>query len=245
MMRLRDRTASGKAFTVALIGADGSGKTTVGRTLERTLPVPVKYIYMGTNPGVSNALLPTTRLIRVLRGERGAYAAGLPPGAVTRSPAKGRLGRVLRETRSLMGLGNRFAEEWFRQGLAWYHMSRGTIVVFDRHFYIDFYDHDIAVSTRERSWSRTIHGLMLKHVYPRPDLVILLDAPAEVLWERKREGTLEALVRRREEYLRLRDRIGSFAIVDAAQSEEVVVRQVTRVILDRHQVGRRHRNVPR
>jgi thymidylate kinase len=233
-----------KAFTVALIGADGSGKTTVGRTLERTLPIPVKYIYMGINAEVSNVLLPTTLLIRALKRGRGAYAAGLPRGALKKPQAKGTVGRVLRGTSSMIGLANRLAEEWFRQWVAWYHTRRGTIVVFDRHFYFDYYDHDI-VPASERSWSRAVHGYMLRHLYPKPDLVILLDAPAEVLWERKPEGTLDALARRREEYLRLRGQIGSFAIVDAALPEEAVVHEVARVILERHDAEKRRRHVPR
>ena len=229
-----------KAFTVALIGADGSGKTTIGRTLERTLPIRAKYLYMGSNA----ALLPTTRAIRTLKHGRGTDASGWPPGAFEKPPAKGRLHRMLRSTSSVFGLANRLAEEWLRQWIAWYHTRRGTIVVFDRHFYIDYYHHDIVPGPR-RSWTRGVHGFMLKHVYPKPDLVILLDAPAEVLWERKREGTLDALVRRREEYLRLRDQMGSFTVVDAALPEEAVVLHVTRVILDRHENQKRRRDEPR
>jgi thymidylate kinase len=67
-------------------------------------------------------------------------------------------------------------------------------------------------------------------------MVILLDAPAELLWERKREGSLEALVRRREEYLRLEDRLHDFAIVDATQPAEAVLHEVARLILDRCEI---------
>ena len=35
--------------TVALIGADGAGKTTVGRRLEEGGEVRIKYLYMGIN----------------------------------------------------------------------------------------------------------------------------------------------------------------------------------------------------
>ncbi len=58
-------------------------------------------------------------------------------------------------------------------------------------------------------------------------MVIVLDAPAEVLLARKGEGTLELLDLRREDYLRLRHeaRKGS-AIVDATQSEDRVLDEV-------------------
>ncbi len=223
-----------KAFTVALIGADGAGKTTVGRQLERTLALPVKYLYMGTNVEASNALLPTTRALHAFKRARGAGPSGGPPDPTRRkAPPRGMARRLLRGARSLLGLTNRLAEEWFRQALAWYHLRRGRIVVFDRHFYSDYYAHDIAANAGERSLSRRVHGFVLRRLYPKPDLVILLDAPPDVLWERKREGTIEALVRRRQEYLHLRDEVEGVAVVDATQPEGTVVHDVSRLILDR------------
>src|SRR3712207_8707740 len=49
------------------------------------------------------------------------------------------------------------------------------------------------------------HGFVLAHVYPKPDLVVYLDAPPEVMLARKGEGSVEALARRRGEYLALAD----------------------------------------
>ena len=72
-------------------------------------------------------------------------------------------------------LGNRVAEEWYRQGLAWGHQAKGEVVLFDRHFYIDYHAADIA--GEPTSGRRRVHGWMLGHVYPRPDLVVYLDAP--------------------------------------------------------------------
>jgi thymidylate kinase len=221
-------------LTVALVGADGAGKTTVGREIERTLSRPVKYIYMGVNTDASNVMLPTTRVIHAIRRARGARPQGGPPDpSRRRAPPKGRARRALANARSLLRLANRLAEEWFRQILAWYHRWRGRVVLFDRHFYSDYYAHEIAVAPEELSLSRRIHGFVLQHFYPKPDFVILLDAPAEVLWERKREGTFDALVRRREEYLRLRDRLDDVAVVDVTQPEAHVVHEVGRLILER------------
>jgi thymidylate kinase len=223
-------------FTVALIGPDGAGKTTIGRRLERSLPFPVKYIYMGVNVDASNVLLPTTRLIHAFKRARGAAPAGGPPDPSRRPPpAKGAARRVMRGARSVLRLTNRLAEEWFRQVLSWYHLRRGRIVVFDRHFYSDFYAYDISAKAEERTLSRRIHGFALKRLYQKPDLVILLDAPAEVLWARKREGTLEALARRREEYLHLRNILDDVAIVDVTQPEEAVFLEVARLITDRRE----------
>lgn len=220
------------AFTVAVIGADGSGKTTVCRRLERSLPVQAKYIYMGVNAEASNVMLPTTRALNALRRASGGRPAGGPPDHRSGRPSGGIVRRVLRSARALAGVSHRMAEEWYRQILAWYHLGRGRIVVFDRHFYTDYYAHDVIAGRRDRPVDRRLHGFMLERLYPKPDLVILLDAPTEVLWARKPEGTFEALARRREEYLRLRDAL-DFEIVDATQPEDAVFRRVSELILDR------------
>jgi thymidylate kinase len=73
---------------------------------------------------------------------------------------------------------------------------------------------------------------MLARFYPRPDFVICLDAPAEVLFARKGEGTLALLERRRQEYLHLRDVVKHFATVDATQSEDEVAREAADLIWD-------------
>ena len=40
--------------TVALVGPDGAGKTTVARRLEGALEIPVRYLYMGVSADSSN-----------------------------------------------------------------------------------------------------------------------------------------------------------------------------------------------
>ena len=54
-------------FTVALIGGDGAGKTTVANYLVEVLPWRVKYLYMGQSTISSNAALPTTKIARILK----------------------------------------------------------------------------------------------------------------------------------------------------------------------------------
>jgi hypothetical protein len=156
---------------------------------------------MGINVDASNHMLPTTRLIHAIKRARGAKPdTGGPPDSRRIKPRpKGAARRAIAGVRSSLGLANRMSEEWFRQGLAWYYQRRGNIVVFDRHFFSDYYAYDIARGNVARPLSNRIHGFMLEHVYPKPDLVIYLDAPAEVLFARKGEGTIEALERRRHE----------------------------------------------
>ncbi len=219
-------------FTVALIGPDGAGKTTIARRLERAFPEQVKYIYMGVSADASNIMLPTTRLIHGIKRALGAppdIAGPRDPGRVKPRP-KGTVKRLTAGLRTSLRLINRLGDEWFRQVIAWTYQRRGRIVVYDRHFFSDYYAYDIADSSQKRPFSQRIHGFILNRLYPKPDLTIYLDAPAEVLFARKSEGTLELLEDRRQQYLQLRELFGNFATVDATQPEEEVARNVTELI---------------
>ncbi len=124
---------------------------------------------------------------------------------------------------------NRLAEEWYRQLLASWYVRRGQIVIFDRHFFSDYYAYDVA-GRRSRPLSRRIHGFVLSRVYPKPDLVIYLDAPAEVLLARKGEGTVESLSRRRGEYLELASVTEHFFLMDASRPVDEVTRDVAEIV---------------
>ena len=219
-----------RGFTVALIGPDGSGKTTVARSLEDALELPARYIYMGVNWEASNHLLPTTRLMHAIRRRRGSTAdVGGPPELPVAPPARPLGRRALRATWRAFALINRVAEEWYRQLLAWSYMSRGRVVIFDRHFFSDYHAHDVA-GRGHRTVGRRVHGFLVSRVYPKPSLVVFLDAPAELLFARKGEGTIESLERRRRDYLELADATEHFVTVDASRPLEEVVDGVAATI---------------
>jgi thymidylate kinase len=216
-------------FTVAIIGPDGAGKTTIGRRLEQRLRLPVKYLYMGVSRDSSNYMFPTSRLIQVIKRMRGAKPdTGRPHDSDhAKARPKGMIKRVAVGIRLSLSLSNQIIEEWFRQALAWFYQHKGYVVLFDRHFFADYYAFDIAGNSRGRPLARRIHGFMLDRVYPRPHLVIYLDAPAELLFARKGEGTLKSLEYQRQGYLQIRDQVKNFVIVDASQPEDAVAREVT------------------
>ena len=217
--------------TVALIGADGAGKTSVARALERSGELAVKYVYMGVNSEASNHMLPTTRVLRAVRRAlgRGDDQGGPPDRTRARAAARGGLRALARETKSALLVLNQVCEEWYRVAVARRFERRGFVVVFDRHFFADYWAHDVAPTERERSLARRVHGRMLARL-PRPDCTILLDAPASVLFARKAEGTLEALERRRQEYLELRARLGDCALVDASRPAPEVQAEVLAIL---------------
>ncbi len=220
--------------TVALIGPDGSGKTTVARELAAILPQPVRYLYMGVSGDSSNVMLPTTRLAR-----RAKRALGAPPdtagppshaGAGPRPRPRSLGRRIARAVRAGLRLTNRSADEWFRQGVAWRWQQQGAIVIYDRHFFIDYHAYDVA-TLYARTVEQRLHGFLLGRL-PKPDLVVYLDAPAAVLLARKGEGTVEALEARRAEYRAIAPLVPRFVEIDATQPLDMVVRDVAARVLE-------------
>lgn len=221
-------------FTVALIGPDGTGKSTISKKLQDLLPLPTKYIYMGINQEATNFTLPTTLLWKKIKRASGRQTdmGGPPDPNRIQPPPKNLARRIARELKSGMWIANLIAEEWFRQFVTWYYVSRGSVVIFDRHFYFDYYKYHIANNGAGRTFSERVHGFVLNRVFPKPDLVIFLDAPAEVLFTRKREGSIELLEQRRQEYLQFQGKVRRFVTVDTTQTVDEVARQVCNSIMD-------------
>ncbi|MDH3302788.1 MAG: hypothetical protein OES24_19995 [Acidimicrobiia bacterium] len=221
------RTALRRGFSVAFVGPDGAGKTTVARRLETDLPLPVTYLYMGVSAESSNRLLPTTRLVRSIRRRKGVVERG--PKARAQEPA----GRpsVRRRLRATARLLNRVAEESYRQAIASRQMRQGRVVLFDRHFFADYHMHDVDTEGR-LPLSRRLHGLFISRVLPRPDLLVFLDVPAEVLFARKGEGTVELLEEMRNGYRRLASAGPTFVTLDADRPLDDVVDDAVAVVLE-------------
>jgi len=233
VMSLAVPTRKTPKIQVALVGADGAGKRTISQMLEQVvLPLPVKRIYMGVNLEASSLMLPTTRLLLCIKRARGgrpdlvaSNLAERPRGLPTTKSR--RLRRTLKDGARLTVW---MLEEWLRQLVAVGYSSCGYIVVFDRHFFADYYDADIVSRPTGREPFNRLHGWMLQHAYPKPALVICLDAPAEVLFARKPESSTEWLEQRRQQYLRLAGVVPSFVLVDADRPLDAVLDDVVAII---------------
>jgi thymidylate kinase len=241
-----------KTFTVALVGPDGVGKTTIARQLEGAGTLPIKYLYMGDNVEASNYTLPTTRWWKSRRRRARAAAAAAPTGvsapaadassarnspppavaAGTPKPSRrGLAGRLVYPFRKTLGFANRILEESYRQSVASSFVRRGSIVVFDRHFLLDYYHTDVTGARARQSLRHRLHGWFLRRVTRAPDLVICLDAPGEVVFRRKGELTPEILEMRRHQYRSLAAVFPHFSQVDANRPLAEVVRDVTAAIV--------------
>jgi thymidylate kinase len=216
---------------IALVGADGAGKSTITTLLETTpLPAPVKRIYMGVNLESSSLMLPTTRLLvtaKRMRGGRPDLVGG--PAAAPADRSTGRRGWRA-SARGGVRLAVWVLEEWLRQVVAWGYSRAGYLVVFDRHFLADHYYSDIEPRHEKRGRLRALHGWMLQHAYPKPDLVLCLDAPGSVLFTRKPESSPQSLEERRQEYLRLAGAVPAFEVIDADRPLDQVFTEVVDTI---------------
>jgi thymidylate kinase len=197
--------------SVALIGIDGAGKSTVAHEVIGRLPFDASYLYMGVNLAASPVMLPTTRLALAIKRRRG----GNPDMTVGHSEPGSRHGGPLVAARRLIRITNWLAEEAYRAALARRIRRRPALVVFDRHFFCDYYATAIAPTNRRRPLDARIHGYVLRHWYPKPELTLFLDAPPEVLIARKRGESLERVAKRRVEYLDLERVLPAFQVVNA------------------------------
>jgi len=127
------------------------------------------------------------------------------------------------------GFAVRVLSLWGRCLVAQYHQARRRLVIFDR------FSYDALLSPQRRSgtlavWRRWI----LAHACPAPELVIVLDAPGEVLYARKGEHSAELLEWQRQQYLSLGRNLAQLLVVDATQDADQVRRNVLSLIWDAH-----------
>lgn len=108
---------------------------------------------------------------------------------------------------------------------ATWHRRRGRLVLFDRYAY------DARLPLPRSAGRRTrLRRAMLARSLPTPDLVVVLDAPAEVLLARRDEHPIEVIEAQRRRYAELADSMPDAVIVDASADVDTVRHGVTALI---------------
>jgi thymidylate kinase len=107
----------------------------------------------------------------------------------------------------------------------------GRLVLLDR------YTSDADLPHDHYDWKGRVSAALVRRTVSQPDLVLVLDAPGQLMFERKGEHSVAELQAGRDGYLRM---VGSFrhaAVIDASEPRDVVRRRATRLIWRRWSGG--------
>lgn len=209
-----------RAKPPALGSESGAGR--VSRALARRIPLslhrsgPVIALLGpdGAGKGSVSAALQERVPVALAITYFGSGGSG-PTGAAAADPtlphpAREALWHLLRVLRHWRRLAKAYAKAW-----------RGTIVICDRH--------PIEVlATRPPRRLPKLERFLFRTLIPKPDLVVVLDAPGEVLFARKEEHSVDVLERWRDAYRQ--EFQDSGVIVSAEGPLDDTVTEVSRVV---------------
>jgi thymidylate kinase len=203
----------------------------------------MKYIYMGISTLSSNISLPTSRLILALK-LRAYRRANTDAGKQASQAASSRdidyhptkPGTLWAAARSL----NRFAEAWYRHFVALSYRLRGYAIVYDRHLLFETAPGVVGSQVQKQPLADRLLHWLLRSTFPKPELVVFLDAPAEVLYKRKQDVEPNRLERRRGAVLEVAREMENFVQVDASQPLDQVIADVTQHIMEFYAVRSNH-----
>jgi len=193
---------------IVCIGPDGSGKSSVAdrvmKKFETTFKADKSHYYHW-------------KPLTFQRSKSDIGPVDNPHGQATRGPLASTIYLFYHVFEFLLGGILRLKPALFRNG----------IVVVDRYFY------DVMVDPkRYRLNAPTWMVYLVAKIIVKPDLVICLDAPAKIFYDRKQEVTFEEVVRQREAYLAFIKRLPDGHIVDASCILDDVVKQTVDIIIN-------------
>ncbi|MEL7157834.1 MAG: hypothetical protein AAFN30_14715 [Actinomycetota bacterium] len=223
----------GDALTIAVIGGDGSGKTTVARQLVADSTRPTRYVYLGTGFEAQNIALPTTRLLARLKTR--AYRKQLDNAPQQRPTSAHDVHRwtVRRGPLAAAAItAHRMADQTYRSLAVWLLRRRGYDVVCDRHFLFEYAQQLLKEDRGRKPRAERLHLWFVETVCPRPDLFVFLDAPPDVLVNRKPERSLDEQRRYRAAVSTLGSTLSSFMVVDGTASPPEVAAAIARLMAD-------------
>lgn len=206
--RLVVRVLRPPGLVIVLCGPDGCGKSTVA-------PQVVELLRGTFSPAKGRQIHWKPRVFS--RAREGGAPETNPHGKPTRNAAA-----------SLAY----FAFHWLEFLLGWWlrifpATFRGGLVLIDR-FYFDFF-------VDQKRYRLRVPSPLIKIGYgllPQPDMVFLLDAPAEVLQQRKKEVPPEESARQRTAYVDLMKDVKNSTVLDATKTPEVLAAEIEKAVLD-------------
>lgn len=205
-------------LAVAVLGPDGSGKSAVCSALASASRAELPFSAVAVQHLYERAL---PRLSELKKGR--VRRKPTAPATVHDPHGKRPHNRLV----SLFSLGYATVDQWLsRLWLGRSRLGRNMLLVHDR------YMTEIVVDPRRFRFGgpRWLGGLFGR-LTPPLDLVILLDAPPEVLQARKQEVPFEETKRQREAYRALVRQMPNGRIVNADRPVEQVIEDVKRAIL--------------
>jgi thymidylate kinase len=178
-----------EGVSIAILGPDGAGKTTLAEGVRASIPIPARYVYLGI----------------------------------------WRQSRFEERLRSVVGarLAVRLAKLLWKSILIRYHRRLGQVVLLDR------YTLDADLPAANVDWKSRISTRLVRRTCPDPDLIILLDAPVELMYARKGEHGVPELQLRRDGYLAMTDLFPQMVVLDAAEPVGDVRRRATALLWER------------
>lgn len=239
---MQNHSNDSQGLVVALIGSDGSGKSSVSRWLADELAgqFDTRFLYFGTGDGPGSALIKSMNWLKNhSRYGKPAGQQDTTDGAEKpREPSKTRTPDMVRLAWAATAMFERI-KKMREVEIA---VRKGAVVITDRYPQAEFWGiHDgprlgYLLETRQRGLLHRIaqweHSAYEKMAHRKPDLILLLDVAPEIAHSRRSEETLDELTRRISVARALTFQGARRLVLDSSEPLPVVKRKALQAVLD-------------